>query len=114
MDAISLNSPWFEFVRDGKKIYEGRRKTGKIMSIEKGQVLHVRHYTNPELFPPFQVIVEDILEYKTFKDALETLPITEVLPLEGITVEMGIEIYKQYVSLPTQKQDGIVMLKLSL
>lgn len=32
----------------------------------------------------------------------------------GITVKEGIEIYKKFVSIPTQLKDGVVMLKIKI
>ena len=62
---------------------------------------------------PFNVTVTDIHHFATFKDALENLPIEEILPIENITVESGVDIYLKYVSLETQMKDGVVMLKVS-
>jgi ASC-1-like (ASCH) protein len=111
MHEITLNSPWFELVRDGTKIYEGRRKTTKIMSMCVDDVMVIRHHTCPTKLP-YRVCIEGILEYPTYEAALNDLSIMEVLPIDGISVEKGIEIYKQYVSLATQERDGVVMIKL--
>lgn len=108
---ITLNSPWFELVQSGQKIYEGRRRTPKIAAISPGQELTVFHHTNKDL-QPFKVKVIEQLEFATFEEALTTLPIEQVLPLPNITVAQGVEIYKQYVSIPTQKRDGVVMIKI--
>jgi hypothetical protein len=43
---------------------------------------------------------------------LQCLNINEVLPVENITLEQGIDIYKQFVSLATQEKDGVCMLKI--
>lgn len=109
---ITLNSPWFELVKAGLKKYEGRRKTAKILTLHKGDILTVHHHTDNTL-TPFHIIVEDVLEFPTFKDALEALPLQEVLPIEDITVEKGVQIYYKYVSQVTQEKDGVVMIKVS-
>ena len=108
---MKLNSPWFELVRDGKKIYEGRRKLPYVEKYKPRDVIMFSHITNT-MEHPFRVEVEDVLEYPTFEDALKQLPLHEVLPIDDITIEKGVEIYKKYVSLPTQIKDGIIMLKL--
>ena len=102
---MKLNSPWYELVRDGKKIYEGRRRM-------LGDVIEFSHYTDDTL-PAFLCLIDAIFHYQTFEDALNTLPINDVLPIEDITIEKGVEIYKRFVSLPTQLKDGIVMFKVS-
>ena len=108
---FSLNDPWFELVKEGKKIYEGRRKTEKVMGLVKGQVIEFRHHVDSDR-GVIRRVVEDIIEFPSFHDALIALPIEQVLPLEDITVEKGVEIYKRYVSLETQQKDGVVMIKL--
>jgi len=62
---------------------------------------------------PFNVTVTDKYFFATFKDALENLPIEEILPIENITVESGVDIYLKYVSFETQINDGIVMLNVN-
>lgn len=108
---MKLNSPWYELVCDGKKIYEGRRLLPYIEKYKIGDIIEISHYIDTTL-PIYQVIIEDIQYYRTFEDAFQYLPITEILPLDGITIQQGIEIYKQYVSIPTQIKDGIVMIKI--
>ena len=109
---ITLNSPWFEYVRDGKKIYEGRRKTDKTKEYKIGDILIINHHTDI-LQEPYKVIIQDILSFPTFKDALTNLPIENILP-NIKTIDEGVEIYKKYVSLNTQIQDGIFMIKIKL
>ena len=109
---MKLNSPWYELVRHGKKIYEGRRRTPHTEKYKVGNVVEFSHYTD-ETLPKFLCRIDSILFYQTFEDALNFLPINEVLPIEEITIEKGIEIYKKFVSLPTQLKDGIVMFKIS-
>lgn len=106
---ITLNSPWFEYVRDGVKVYEGRRNK-KENPFTVGEVLWVYHHTNTNMIP-YYVRITECLKFSTFEDALNSLSLSSVLP--NITsVKDGIEIYKKYVSLETQKKDGIVMLRL--
>lgn len=113
MKLLYLNSPWFELTKDGKKIYEGRRRTKIIDSIQIGDIIEIKHYVNRELESYFVKII-DKLYFQTFEKALKKLNINEVLPIEDIDINKGIEIYKQYVSLKTQEADGICMLKIEL
>lgn len=87
--------------------------TDRIKGTAKGQVLVFYHHCDRSL-GPVHVVVEDILPFPTFEDALRALPIEQVLPIPGITVDQGVEIYKRYVSLETQATDGVAMIKLSL
>ena len=105
---ITLHTPWFEYLRDGIKKFEGRDFTNG--RFHKGQALTVAHATS-QSEQPYKVIVKDIMEFPTFKHALHALPIEDVLP--GVeTVDEGCYIYQNYVSLDRQKHNGIIMLML--
>lgn len=111
-NVMHLNSPWFELVRDKKKLYEGRRRTPKTSQLKTGDIISIKHYTKPDIEEPYKVSIEDILHFQTFEDALKHLPLHDVLPIDDISVEKGVEIYQRYVSLQTQKSDGVIMLKI--
>jgi ASC-1-like (ASCH) protein len=114
MNILYLNSPWFELVKQGKKIYEGRRNTLKVREIcIIGNIITIKHFTDATQ-EPYQVIIEDFKHFSTFEDALRELDINEILPLENITVEKGVLIYQKYVSLKTQNEDGTVMIKIKV
>lgn len=110
---LTLNDPWFDLVRTGKKLYEGRRRTPKVSLIQPGEILTIAHHTDKARIP-FSVKVEETLEFASFEAALTALPIEQVLPVPDITIAQGVEIYKKFVSIPTQERDGVVMLKVSL
>jgi ASC-1-like (ASCH) protein len=114
LHILSLNSPWFEFVKQGVKKYEGRRNTANIQKISVGDTIEIRHYTDATQ-NPYNVKVEDMLTFATFRDALSVLPIDQVLPTGTCvpyTIDEGDAIYQRYVSLVTQEKDGVVMLKI--
>ena len=111
MLKLTLNSPWFELVAEGKKIYEGRRNTPKISILKIGDIIEFSHHTDKKLLP-YRVKVIEILPFATFESALTKLPLEQILPLENITISQGVEIYYKYVSLQTQIQDGVIMLKI--
>ena len=110
---MTLNSPWFKLVRNGEKIYEGRRKLPKYDTMKPGDIIKFSHHTDKDI-DSFETIVEDILVFPTFEDALTNLDINEILPIPGITISEGVEIYKKFVSIPTQLKDGIIMIKIKL
>lgn len=108
---MTLNDPWFDLMKTGKKIYEGRRNTEKIRSIKVGDIIQISHHVNKHI-EPLYVVVTEIHNFASFEEALKTLPINEILPIENINIEKGIEIYLKYVSLETQLKDGVIMLKI--
>lgn len=111
MHNITLNSPWFEYVRDGQKIYEGRRRTTITDLLNIGDILIINHHTDPTNNNNFQVEITQFIHFKTFEDALNVLPLEQVLPSIN-SINDGIEVYKKYVSIPTQINDGITMIKI--
>jgi len=109
---MKLNEPWFELVKSGKKIYEGRRNTEFCRQILPGDLLFIQKYKEPENSEGYYVEVLTLEHFNTFQEALNRLPIDQILPIPNITVEKGVEIYYQYVSLNTQLKDGIIMIKI--
>jgi ASC-1-like (ASCH) protein len=113
--SITLNSPWFEYVRTGAKEYEGRCYRGKCLEFKPEDLLAISHHTNASL-PPFNAKITDIKTINTFQKALENLPISKGLPKEfgEYTVEESVEIYKKYVKLSTQEEFGVCMIRLAV
>jgi len=109
---ISLHDEWFDLVLSGKKIYEGRRTTESIKKMSVGDILRISRYKKENL-GSIDVEITGILTFQTFRDALTAVPINEILPVSGITVERGVEIYYRYVTEKTQLKDGITMIKMS-
>ena len=109
MRHLTLNSPWYELVRDGRKLYEGRRAIPSILSLIIGEIISISHHTDITL-PSYEVIVTSLTRYNTFEEALIELPLDEVLPIPEITIDEGIKIYQQYVSLATQHRDGVILI----
>jgi ASC-1-like (ASCH) protein len=109
MRQLTLNSPWYELVRDGRKLYEGRRAIPSILSLIIGEIISISHHTDITL-PSYKVIVTSLTRYKTFEEALIDLPLDKVLPMPEITIEEGVKIYQQYVSLVTQQRDGVILI----
>lgn len=108
--AMNLNSPWYEHIVAGRKRYEGRRRTEKTDAIQVGDLIAFSHATDSTRRQCTRTVVA-LHTFDTFRDALETLPLDDVLP--GVeSVEMGVAVYARFVSLPTQIRDGVVMLEL--
>jgi len=110
---FSLNSPWYELVNEGKKVYEGRRNSDKIRQISVNDIIMFYHHTDKTM-APIITKVQEVIYYPTFRDALCSLPLQQVLPLPDMTVDKGVEIYKRFVSEGTQERDGVAMIRLKL
>ena len=107
---MSISSPWAEFILSGEKIFEGRRVTDKTLAIKVDDYIVFSHKTNLS-FPPFRKRVVGIRNYPSFEVALKDLGLDRTLP--GVkTIQEGIDIYAEYVSLKTQQKEGIFMFEL--
>ena len=113
MRQLTLNSPWYELVRDGKKRYEGRRALPSILSLAIGERLRISHHTDAAL-PSYEVSVTSLARYKTFEEALTDVPLDAVLPVPGMTLAEAVAVYQTYVSLATQARDGVVLIGLDV
>ncbi len=111
--TIQLSDPWFDLVRTGQKIYEGRCYWKKVLDYKINDILLISPYDKSKTDLPYKVKIVDILLFDTFESALKTLDIQQVLP-NVKTLEEGVEIYKKYVSLKTQQENKISMLKIEL
>jgi len=116
LHEMTLNSPWFELMKQGIKKYEGRRNTAKVQQICVGDTIEFRHHTDITR-EPFRVEVTYIHRFPTFRDALLTLPISDVLPNDTgnpYSLDEADLIYQRYVSKTTQQTDGVVMLEVNV
>lgn len=115
--VIHVGKPWFDYLKTGEKIWEGRCNWKAALNYNVGDIWEVRYYKKPgeEEIPepePFFVRIEEIKQFPTFEEALTNMNLSEVLP--GIqTVEEGVKVYFQFVSLKTQLANGVRMFRVS-
>lgn len=108
---MTLNSPWYEYVKSGEKTLEGRRYTDAVARIEPGDTLIFCHHTDKTLESISKTVVE-VFRFKTFEEGLfEPGILKQALPNVN-EIEVGVQIYLKYVSLPTQNRDGVAFIQL--
>jgi ASC-1-like (ASCH) protein len=105
--TFNLSSPWYEFVASGEKVYEGRRRSFKTDAIKTGDMICFHH----EIFPPMFKKVVHVHHFTTFEEGLSHLPFQKILPGTS-SIEEGVAIYEKYVSIDTQKKDGICLIEI--
>ena len=109
--SLSVQSPWFELLRCGDKVYEGRLDVPPYSSIQPGDLLTVSHSTNPSL-PSFPLLVTAVHSFPTFHSALTALPLHSVLP--GIAdVPAAVALYATFYSTQRQEEHCVRMLRVS-
>jgi ASC-1-like (ASCH) protein len=126
---ITVNSPWFEHIRDKKKIYEGRCLWKNNALYKIGDILYIHQFgcgydddeekkdkKGDKSCEPFKVIIQDISRFANFTDALNEVmkvsgSIETILP--GISsVKEGVEIYEKFYSPESQLTYGVALFKL--
>ena len=110
MHSLTLNDPWFNLVKEGIKLYEGRCYWKSVLDFKIDDQVLVSHHTDISK-PSFICNIKTILHFTTFKEALEKLGLDSTLP--GVkTIDEGVDIYLKFVSLATQIKFGVVMIEL--
>lgn len=112
MHNMSVNEPWFSYIKNGTKKYEGRCYRGKTLLVQKGDLIAFqRHPLQDNDNETVLKTVAKVHVFPTFEDALKALPIGEMLP--GVTdVATGVLVYYKYVSRETQLAHGVCMIEL--
>lgn len=106
--TIEVSSPWFEYIREGKKNVEGRKGTPRWSAIKPGMKGLIKHSLNEEYF---EVECMAIRKYNDLYSYLTEETTQEVLP--GInSVEEGIQIYLQWSTPEEVAQFGFLAIEL--
>jgi len=98
---LHIQPIWFNNIKSGKKIAEGRPGKEKIRKMIKGDYLLILN-TEGVMYTR----ITDAREYKSFYEMLDTLGLENVLP--GIkTLEDGVGVYRQWYSEEMEKKLGV-------
>jgi ASC-1-like (ASCH) protein len=92
--SARLQSPYYEFIRDGKKIYETRVYDEKRKNMKVGDIWIFTHNDNSEL-KPIRTVITEIKIYKSFREAIEDTGVEKLLP-QIKDIEEGIKTYESF------------------
>lgn len=107
--VMNVGDPWFGYIQNGQKTYEGRRWWPKTKVLQPGDFICFQRLGYPETCTKQ---IKQIYLFPSFVHALNTLDMDQILP--GIkTVAEGAQIYRKFVSLETQQKEGICMVELT-
>lgn len=109
--SISVNEPWYTLISNKRKTIEGRLNKFGIETIKKGDLIHVQNRNN--LKQSLLVVVKDRKHYDNIESYLENC-LTKSLPINRMTIEKGIVVYRQYISEKTEKKMGIEAIEIEL
>jgi len=89
-----LQSPYYEYIRDGIKIYEMRINDEKRQKMNIGDIWKFKHFTN-ETLPQYNTKIIDKKIYKSFEEAIEETGFKKLLP-NAKSKEEAIQIYNAF------------------
>lgn len=105
---ITIKNPWFNYIKKGDKIIEGRLNKGIFKSFTLGEkVVWVNNNNKVETY------INYIKKYNNFSDMLKNEGIKNVLP--GVdNINDGIKIYRKYYSKKQEDDNGVMAIGVSL
>lgn len=122
---INVTCPWYDFIQQGKKVYEGRLNKEKFKNISINDEIIIYENDNNNNnddnennkinnFIKSKVI--NIYNFSCFEEMLNVLPIHKILPaIDTVyTIQEGIEIYRQFYSEKNEKLFGVIAFELEV
>ena len=108
---MKLRSVYYDLIKQGTKIYEGRLNDEKRQLIDVGDVITFKR--EPELKESFNAVVKDLVYFDSFEEMANTLPLQKVGFLTETQDEV-VDIYHQFYSIEDEKKYGVVAIKVEI
>jgi ASC-1-like (ASCH) protein len=107
----SVRDPWFSYINSGEKNVEGMLNKGWVSELARyDRIIFMRNGKESDNFSTY---VTELKYYKSFRDMLESLGNSRVLPGIG-SIDKGVEIYRQYYSEDDETKYGVVGIHVKL
>ena len=100
--ANPVESPWLDWIAEGRKTYEGRLRKGDWTKVDVGD--HIRFEDGDKLTV---VEVIEIISYTSFGVAFNDLG-ASLVPIPDITREDVVNLYRKYFSDEDVRRYGVV------
>ena len=108
---MKLRKIYYDMIKNGTKIYEGRLNDEKRQLIDVGDIITFQK--EPELNESFDAIVKDLIYFDSFEEMVNTLPL-EKIGFKTKTTQEVIEIYHQFYSIEDENRYGVVAIKVEI
>ena len=108
---MKLKSKYFDLIRKGAKIYEGRLNDEKRKLISVGDIITFKK--EPDLIESFDALVQELIYFDTFDEMVTILPLKQV----GFATEKPnevVDVYHQFYSIEDEKRYGVVAIKVEV
>ena len=106
-----MNEPWYSLIEKKKKTMEARLNKFGIEKLKKGDVMEIINKNDRK--KSLLVIVKDRKHYESIELYLKDC-LKQALPINFMTIEKGIETYRQYISEQTENEMGIEALAIEV
>lgn len=107
---MTLQKKWFDYVKNGQKVIEGRLKRRKFANFRIDDEIEISNdFNNDKL----KIKIVDIKTYQTFEDFLKNNNIKNILP-NIQSIEEGLDIYNCIYSKEEEKEFGIIAIFMKL
>ncbi len=108
---MKLRKVYYDMIKNGTKIYEGRLNDEKRQLIDVGDVIIFQK--EPDLSESFEAIVKDLIYFDSFEEMANTLPLEKV-GFETENAQEVVGIYHQFYSIEDEKKYGVVAIKVEV
>ena len=108
--SVTISSPWFGFIKSGKKKIEGRLNFGYFSHLKENDIIRL---SNSEKTEVIKCVVKKIEKFGSFHELLDNERLKDVLP--GIdTVEAGVEIFNKFYKPEDITKNGVLGITLAV
>ena len=108
---MKLRKIYYEMIKSGAKIYEGRLNDEKRRLISVGDIITFQK--EPEFIESFNCIVKDLVYFDSFEEMVKTLPL-EKIGFKTETAQEVVEIYHKFYSVEDENRYGVVAIKVEV
>lgn len=108
---LGLQPAYYNLIKIGEKIYEGRLNDEKRKLIETGDIIIIKK--DPERVESFECLVLDKLFFNSFKDMIESLDEKDI-GFKDKTKEQILNEYRKFYSEEKENKFGVVAIKLKV
>ena len=104
---VNVNDIWFDKIKNGSKIVEGRLDKGKFSALSVPSYVTFKNSKGAKVI----VKVKDKIKYKSFNDMLREENIKHVLPGVESLVD-GVAVYRKFYSEEAEKMHGVIAIRI--
>ena len=103
-----VQTRWFNYIKNGKKIVEGRLNKGSFQKLKKGDIVYWKNKNNT-----VKTKILSLHHHKDFEKMLKQHHLYNCLP--GVkTLKEGVAVYKEFFSDSDVKKYGVLAIKIKV